>query len=88
MEGYCRHGKYVGGSGVDLMCHWCESGIEPPVHRPARVTFINVPSIGPDKGVPQASTMNHLYGMQLMWAFQQAGVRCWLVVEYLDKEGE
>jgi hypothetical protein len=26
-EGYCPHGKYVGGMGADLMCDWCESGI-------------------------------------------------------------
>jgi hypothetical protein len=26
-EGYCPHGQYVGGSGADLMCEWCESGI-------------------------------------------------------------
>jgi hypothetical protein len=26
-EGYCPHGKYVGGCGADLMCGWCEDGI-------------------------------------------------------------
>jgi hypothetical protein len=29
-EGYCKHGKYVGGCGADLMCAWCEGGTEPP----------------------------------------------------------
>jgi hypothetical protein len=24
--GYCRHGKYVGGMGIDWMCHYCEMG--------------------------------------------------------------
>jgi hypothetical protein len=27
--GYCGHGRYVGGSGPDLMCEWCEAGISP-----------------------------------------------------------
>ena len=27
-EGYCRHGKYVGGCGVDWMCGACEDGAE------------------------------------------------------------
>lgn len=27
-EGYCFHGKYVGGCGIDWMCGWCESGDE------------------------------------------------------------
>lgn len=26
-EGYCEHGKYVGGCGYDLMCGWCEEGV-------------------------------------------------------------
>jgi hypothetical protein len=26
-DGYCPHGVYVGGCGVDLMCGWCEDGI-------------------------------------------------------------
>lgn len=26
-DGYCEHGRYVGGCGADLMCEWCESGI-------------------------------------------------------------
>ena len=26
-DGYCEHGKYVGGCGVDWMCRWCEDGI-------------------------------------------------------------
>lgn len=26
-NGYCEHGHYVGGSGPDYMCGWCESGI-------------------------------------------------------------
>lgn len=25
--GYCEHGQYVGGCGVDWMCTWCESGV-------------------------------------------------------------
>ena len=25
--GYCEHGRYVGGCGIDYMCDWCESGI-------------------------------------------------------------
>lgn len=29
--GICPHGKYVGGCGWDLMCHWCEMGEEPYV---------------------------------------------------------
>lgn len=29
--GRCKHGVYVGGSGYDLMCAWCESGTEPYV---------------------------------------------------------
>ena len=27
-EGYCFHGTYVGGCGIDWMCGWCESGGE------------------------------------------------------------
>ena len=23
----CVHGTYVGGCGIDWMCHWCESGV-------------------------------------------------------------
>jgi hypothetical protein len=26
-ENYCDHGNYVGGCGIDWMCHWCEEGI-------------------------------------------------------------
>jgi len=26
-DGYCEHGRYVGGCGVDWMCQWCEDGI-------------------------------------------------------------
>lgn len=26
-DGYCEHGKWVGGCGPDIMCHWCESGV-------------------------------------------------------------
>ena len=26
-EGYCEHGRYVGGCGYDLMCGWCEDDI-------------------------------------------------------------
>lgn len=26
-DGYCEHGQYVGGCGVDYMCSWCEDGI-------------------------------------------------------------
>ena len=26
-KGYCRHGAYVGGIGIDWMCGYCESGI-------------------------------------------------------------
>ena len=26
-DGYCVHGTYVGGCGIDLMCQWCEDGI-------------------------------------------------------------
>lgn len=26
MDGYCEHGTYVGGCGIDWMCEWCESG--------------------------------------------------------------
>jgi hypothetical protein len=26
-DGYCEHGVYVGGCGVDWMCQWCEDGI-------------------------------------------------------------
>src|ERR1700756_2812283 len=26
-NGYCEHGKYVGGCGADLMCGLCEDGI-------------------------------------------------------------
>ena len=26
-EGYCPHGRYVGGCGADLMCGYCEDGI-------------------------------------------------------------
>ena len=25
--GYCEHGKYVGGCGIDWMCGWCEDGV-------------------------------------------------------------
>lgn len=25
-SGYCKHGTYVGGMGIDYMCHWCEMG--------------------------------------------------------------
>jgi hypothetical protein len=27
INGYCEHGWYVGGCGVDWMCPWCEDGI-------------------------------------------------------------
>ena len=28
---YCRHGSFIGSWwGPDLLCHWCESGEEPP----------------------------------------------------------
>lgn len=26
--GHCKHGRYVGGSGADYMCHECEAGID------------------------------------------------------------
>lgn len=26
-DGYCEHGVYVGGCGIDWMCQWCEDGI-------------------------------------------------------------
>lgn len=26
-EGYCKHGKYVGGIGIDWMCGPCEDGL-------------------------------------------------------------
>jgi hypothetical protein len=26
-QGYCEHGKYVGGCGIDWMCGYCEDGI-------------------------------------------------------------
>lgn len=26
-NGYCPHGTYVGGCGIDWMCQWCEDGI-------------------------------------------------------------
>jgi hypothetical protein len=26
-DGYCEHGVYVGGSGIDWMCGYCEDGI-------------------------------------------------------------
>lgn len=26
LDGYCHHGVYVGGCGIDYMCHNCESG--------------------------------------------------------------
>lgn len=26
-DGYCPHGVYVGGCGIDWMCQWCENGI-------------------------------------------------------------
>lgn len=26
-HGYCEHGVYVGGSGIDWTCQWCEDGI-------------------------------------------------------------
>lgn len=26
-DGYCEHGTYVGGCGIDWMCSWCEDGI-------------------------------------------------------------
>lgn len=28
-DGYCEHGVYVGGCGIDWMCQWCEDGISP-----------------------------------------------------------
>ena len=30
MSDYCKHGNYVGGCGIDWMCHLCEMGDEPP----------------------------------------------------------
>lgn len=27
-DGYCKHGTYVGGIGVDWMCHKCEMGAD------------------------------------------------------------
>ncbi len=29
MNGYCKHGTYVGGIGADYMCGYCEDGTEP-----------------------------------------------------------
>lgn len=26
-DGYCEHGTYVGGCGIDWLCQWCEDGI-------------------------------------------------------------
>ena len=26
-DGYCEHGVYVGGCGIDWMCGYCESGV-------------------------------------------------------------
>jgi hypothetical protein len=26
LDNYCPHGTYVGGCGIDWMCHYCESG--------------------------------------------------------------
>lgn len=26
-DGYCQHGQYVGGCGIDYMCEWCENGV-------------------------------------------------------------
>jgi hypothetical protein len=26
-KGYCVHGVYVGGCGIDWMCHYCENGV-------------------------------------------------------------
>lgn len=26
LDGHCHHGTYVGGCGIDWMCHYCESG--------------------------------------------------------------
>lgn len=31
-EGYCFHGTYVGGCGIDWMCGWCESGEDGSSH--------------------------------------------------------
>lgn len=31
-EGYCFHGTYVGGCGIDWMCGYCESGDEGSSH--------------------------------------------------------
>jgi hypothetical protein len=28
VDGYCEHGTYVGGCGIDWMCHMCEMGVE------------------------------------------------------------
>ena len=38
--GYCRHGKWVGGSGVDHMCFWCEEGEDPPPPMPRQDLFV------------------------------------------------
>lgn len=38
--GYCRHGKWIGGSGIDYMCRWCEDGEDPPPPMPRQDVFI------------------------------------------------
>lgn len=34
-SGYCEHGNYVGGCGVDYMCHYCENGEKRDAYREA-----------------------------------------------------
>jgi len=37
---YCKHNVYVGGSGVDYMCNYCESGFEPSAPLPRVSMFV------------------------------------------------
>ncbi len=80
-EMYCRHGEKVGGYGEENMCHWCELGMDPPPPSNMVWKFIYVPTIGPDMGRPTVGNLSASDARLMKDAFDQAGLRSWLVVE-------
>jgi hypothetical protein len=73
-DGYCRHGNYVGGSGIDYMCRWCEDGVEPPPPEP-RVDLIFA-SRG-NAGI--MSGMSMIAARQLLYVCKDTGMMFWIV---------
>ncbi len=87
LEGYCKHGVYVGGSGIDWMCGRCEDGDTSPEEEVKKeFTFTYVPTIGELKGIPQMMRLRRADAMVMQRAFEYAGLRFWLVVEEVVEE--